>query len=50
MKGFATSPSNFTSGLRPRRFFAATAQKMKMDIMLGKKQKATARKKAEVTR
>jgi hypothetical protein len=39
MKGFATSPMNYTSGLRPRRFFAATKRRMRMDIILGKKQK-----------
>jgi len=44
MKGFATSPSNYTSGLRPRRFLAATTEKMKMDIILGKKLKKAPKK------
>jgi len=39
MRGFATSPSNYTAGLRPRRFLAETTAKMKMDIILGKKLK-----------
>ena len=46
MRGFATSPQNYTSGLRPRKFFAATADKIKMDIILGKKLKTTPPKKA----
>lgn len=41
MKGFATSPINYTSGLRPRKFFAATKRRIRMDIILGKKQKET---------
>jgi len=44
MRGFATSPSNYTSGLRPRRFLAATSAKMKMDIILGKKLKSAPKK------
>ncbi len=46
MRGFATSPSNYTVGLRPRRFFAATSDRMKMDIILGKKLKTQPKKKA----
>lgn len=46
MKGFATSPSNYTSGLRPRKFFAARAAKIKMDIILGKNLKVVSAKKA----
>ncbi len=46
MKGFATSPSNYTRGLRPRRFLAATSARVKMDIILGKKLKTTPKKAA----
>lgn len=39
MRGFATSPSNYTVGLRPRKFLAATAAKLRLDIIIGKKLK-----------
>ena len=39
MRGFATSPSNYTAGVRPRRFLEATTAKIKLDIILGKKLK-----------
>ena len=46
MRGFATSPINYTSGLRPRKFLEATTARMKMDIILGKKLKNTPKAKA----
>ena len=46
MRGFATSPSPYTTGMRPRKFFPETAARIKMDIILGKKLNQTTTKKA----
>ncbi len=46
MRGFATSPSPYTTGLRPRKFLPETSARIKMDIILGKKLKKTPSKKA----
>jgi len=34
MKGFATSPNPFTTGLKPRRFLSATKALMNYDIII----------------
>jgi len=34
MKGFATSPNPFTSGIRPRRFLSSTKALMNYDIII----------------